>query len=935
MVSVALARCSCRSQSSRTRASMAGETALATVGQLLRSRFQAGVAKNRGNLVESESKSDHNSSEQFVFAAFRLDTGDERLWHGDASVPLRPKAFSLLSRLVRERGRLLSKADLLAAVWGDVTVGEAVLKVHIAEIRAALGDDPRAPRFIQTVHGRGYRFIADSEESAPAPAAILVGRAPELATLHAALRDATRGDGRALLVTGDPGIGKTTLLNEFTRSIPAAHAERCVLARGQCVEQQDSREPYMPLLEALGRLCRGPDGARFAALVEKLAPSWAPQLNIAAGSAEWQQGPDVGGGALGRILREMGDLIEALSETAPFVLSIEDLHWSDRSTQDLLGYLARRLSNARLLLLATSREAAGDVPSSDGASPGTPRTGPVDWQLLPLPGLSTEGVRELVEGRFGGAAWASAVAPHLHARSDGNPLFVRSILTHFVKTRSAVYASGRWDFQENDETWKLSKELRGLIQQRFFRTSSAGRELLEIASVLGLEFDARVVGAVVGLPPSEVAARCEAQARRGFLEHVGANDDAPAACQDRYRFAHPLYQQVLHEGIPIERRAAHHRAIAESLESAGLRAGHPASYLAYHCEQGGAYDRAVHYHAQAGENASRRYAYHESVHHLHRALALLPELPQAPERDARELQILLSLGQSLTSIRGWTAAEVERTYRRALELCPGLDALQRFAALGGLYKFFLSRGHFDTAGQIAEDCGKCAEGITSRALRMTAHSMLGIVRYYQGDLPEAQRHLETSRALHDYDECLPFTRIFGDDPSVGCLGFLGRVKSLSGDPEAGCRNAHEGVALARRLGHPHVIATSLALAIHAEAWRDNVSVAAKLTEELGHLSESQSFALWGIVARFFAAWLRVRAGHVDGLVGMQRALLEYDAFGAILDRPTYAALLCEACQHARRPKLGVEIARHALATPPRVPLWDRRLARIAHGADEH
>jgi len=277
---------------------------------------------------------------------------------------------------------------------------------------------------------------------------------------------------------------------------------------------------------------------------------------------------------------------------------------------------------------------------------------------------------------------------------------------------------------------------------------------------------------------------------------------------------------------------------------------------------------------------------------------------------------------------------VEKSYRRALKLCDGLGTAQRFAALAGLYKFFLARGHFDTAGEIARQCLEAAESMGCRPFSMTAHALTGFVFYFKGDLACARQHLELSRSLHDFDECQPFGQIFGDDPSVGCLGFLGWVEVLSGNPEAGCALEQEAIALARRVGHPHVIATALALAIHPEAWRGNEPAVMKLTEELASISRNQSFALWNVVAKFFAAWLRCRAGDVSSLEALASALAEYDAFGAVLDRPAYAVLLGEASCRLDRPEFGLKVVETALAIPPRLPLWDNRLSRIASTCKE-
>jgi DNA-binding winged helix-turn-helix (wHTH) protein len=864
---------------------------------------------------------------EYLFAGFRLDTRDERLWRGEAAIALKPRAFGVLSRLLAQPGCLVTKSELLADVWADVTVGEAVLKVCVREVRAALGDDPEVPRFIETVHGRGYRFIAPLDGRSRRSPSALVGRASELQALHEALREVTQGGGRAILVTGDAGIGKSALVNHFLRALEADGRASCLIARGHCAVHQGSREPYMPLLEALGRMFRAPAEAGFADLLERCAPSWVPQLKGPAETESWaHQLAHVGGGTLGKIMREMGDLIEALSEQRPVVLSVEDLHWSDRSTLDLLGYLARRRSAARLLLVGTSRLGATELPSRNAFAGFTP-TAPIDWEELTLLPLSTAEVEEVLDARFGNADWVPAIAPRLQGLTGGNPLFLRSILSHLIQTKSAMFDSVRWVFEENSETWRLPRDLRAFIEQRFSLISAEAKGLLELASVIGPKFDPELLGVVSRTDAAAAMTECEAQVGRGFLDRAAGSGEHESGRLGSYRFAHPLYQQVLYEALPVGKRTLLHLQIAESLErSAEFR--FVTSRLAHHYEQGEVHDKAAHYHVLAGQAADQRYAYHEAVDHLNRALAMLRQLPESPDRDARELQALLSIGQPLINTHGWTAPEVEKSYRRALKLCDGLGSAQRFAALAGLYKFFLARAHFDTAGEIARQCREAAEAIHSRPLSMTAHALSGFVLYFKGDLAGARHHLELSRSLHDFDECQPFGQIFGDDPSVGCLGFLGWVEVLSGNPEAGCALEQEAIALARRVGHPHVIATALALAVHPEAWRGNEPAVIKLTEELASISRNQSFALWNIVAKFFAAWLRCRAGDVSSLDALASALAEYDAFGTVLDRPSYAVLLGEASCRLDRPEFGLHVVETALAIPPRLPLWDAQLSRI-------
>ena len=303
--------------------------------------------------------------------AVRIELENERAWCGARLLDLTPKAFAVLRHFVEHPERVVTKDDLLAAVWGDTVVSEAALTSCIRDLRRALADTSRAPRYIETVHRRGFRFIGPVAPSRRVPTAprkevdrfpTLVGRDAELARLHALFGTAINGRRQLVFVTGEAGIGKTTLVEAFLTRLDPGDGLR--IGRGQCVEQYGTGEAYLPVLEALARMAREPGGDAIVHALRQHAPTWLAQLPGVLTDEDLEAVQRRAQGTTrDRMLRELNEALDVVSFDVPLVLVLEDLHWSDSATVDLLAMLARRRDPARFLILATVVK-----PSAPGAS---------------------------------------------------------------------------------------------------------------------------------------------------------------------------------------------------------------------------------------------------------------------------------------------------------------------------------------------------------------------------------------------------------------------------------------------------------------------------------------------------------------------------------------------------------------------------------------
>jgi DNA-binding winged helix-turn-helix (wHTH) protein len=287
------------------------------------------------------------------FNEFQLDSANECLWREGNRLPLTPKAFAILSCLVENAGRVVTKDEFMESVWPDVYVGEENLKVYIRELRGLLGDHAAKPRYIETSRDRGYRFIA--RVTAPTDVkSLLSGRATELNVLNEAFRRASEGNRQCLLVTGEPGIGKTSLVETFL--LNASQDFPLKVCMGQCIESYREQEAFYPVLEAFGRLLQEQTGDELSELLGQYAPTWLAQFpSVLTTTARDLLQSQIVGANRDRMLREICQALEALTAKTPLVFVLEDLHWGDHSTLDFIAALARRPEPARLLLIATYR----------------------------------------------------------------------------------------------------------------------------------------------------------------------------------------------------------------------------------------------------------------------------------------------------------------------------------------------------------------------------------------------------------------------------------------------------------------------------------------------------------------------------------------------------------------------------------------------------
>src|SRR5262245_43378805 len=695
---------------------------------------------------------DHEPS--LTFGPFRLDVAHGRVWQGDQVTALRPRTVAMLRYLMEHPRRLVTKAELRQHVWGGMHVSDTVLRVCVQEIRAALGDSATAPSYLETVEREGYRWLLGGDLEVP-PAlrpGPVVGRQRAVETLERWVQPAAHRSRQLVCVSGDAGVGKAAVGDLCLARVGVGSTVR--MARGHCVEQYGEGEPYLPVLEALGQLSRGPGHREVRAALRRYAPMWLGQLPGLLPEVELERlQRQVQGATPARMLRELAEVLDVLTADVPLVLVLEDLHWSDRSTVEALTAVAQRREPARLLVLGTYRPVEAALrghPLRGMAQELCGRGQAVELRLELLP---VEAVAAYLAGRLGGPV-AGSLAAFIHARTEGHALFLVTILEHLVQQGLVVRHAGEWVLRAGGEAQvaSLPEEVRQLLLRRIEALPPEVRQVLEAASVAGEAFEVAVVAASLECPVEEVEARCEAlAAQHHVIEDTGLIAGPEGMRGGAYRFQHVLYQQVLYEQVGTGRRAQLHRRLGAWLEaSAGARAGDLAAQLTVHFERGGEVPRAVSYWQQVGEQAARRHTHPEAIAALRQGLPLLATLPDSPERTRQELALQHTLGELLIAAKGRAAPEVGDVYTKARALCQeGEETLQLFRVLGGLIQFHRTQAQLGSAEELSQQFFHMAQQQRNALLLLEGHSALGIVALYRGDLVAARDHLEQSVRLGD------------------------------------------------------------------------------------------------------------------------------------------------------------------------------------------
>ena len=824
------------------------------------------------------------------------------------------------------------------SIEGGIAVLHAIIKSH------PLPPSRHVPELPSTFDGLIARMLAKDpalrpsaedvqqeldglfgRDRAPQPAVVAtkrrtVGRDRERAELREAFEAAAAERGGVVALAGEPGIGKSSLAEDFLAEIGAG-PHRPMILRGKCSERLAGTEAYLPVLEALDNLLHaGLTGDSFADMMRQAAPVW--YLQVAPLSSEssttQQMRDDARTASQERMKRELGVLFQEVSRVQPLVVLFEDLHWADVSTVDLLNYLGARLGAMRVLVLVTYRPSEMLLTKHSYLRIRQDLQAAGVLRELPLDFLGEDDVRRYLSLEFPAHRFPPEFGALVHAKTEGSPLFMVDLL-RYLKDRGVIAeVQDHWTLARSipDVARELPESVKATIERKIERLEETSRKLLVAASVQGHEFDSAVVADATGADPADVEETLETLDRvHALVRRVNDHGLPDGTLSVRYRFVHVLYQNVLYGSLQPTRRASLSGKVAQALLAHhGERDHAMASELAMLFEAARDAKSAARWFFEAAQHAVGLIALQEAVTLSRRGLKAIDLLPESPDRDGLELGLQMILGFALRSVEGWAAPEVEGIYTRARELCDRLGTPpQLFPAMWGLTLYHAIRGDLRVFLPLAEQLLSRATEIGSPVFLVGAHQMLGSVHEFLGHTVTSNTHYDEALRIYDPEKSPHFTHTYGLDPGIISLSLSPRPLWFLGYPDRALERIAEAVALTKRLRQPVGMVFAICLASNirllrreAEASRAHAEEQIALCREYGLAQEIE----WG---RCYHGLALAHLGRVDeGIAELEDSLETQQRIKAGLLRGMFLTLLAEALSLAGRIDDGLRAVDEAL-----------------------
>jgi class 3 adenylate cyclase/predicted ATPase len=721
----------------------------------------------------------------------------------------------------------------------------------------------------------------------------LVGRTEELEQLLRRWKDVREGRGKVVLISGEAGIGKSRLIKELHQHLLKYSHHRL---RYQCSSYHVNSVlyPVINQLELLARLRRRADpGEKLAALafllrVEPGAASERLRLFSQLLSIPRDSGcttPPVSPKQhREQLYAELLDTLHRLAERKPVLVVVEDAHWIDPTSQELLDRIVARIRDRSVFIVVSSR------PTYSPSWVGKPEV-----TSLVLNRLDRDHSSLMLEELTGGETMAEDVTRQILDRADGVPLFVEELTKTILESRQIAPAGDRYMLEDMGPSPAIPSTLQDSLMARL--TMSGAKQIAQIGAVIGREFSYHLLAAASQQSESQLRQALERLTRSELAFERGS------APESTYVFKHALVQDVAYQSLLRDRRQQYHQRIARALEERWPETVEASpELLARHYDQGNEPGKAAEYWWRAARRAIASSAHVEAVRHAEKGLAVVSGVPERDEQQHRELVLQTTLGTALRAVRGYAAPEVGRAYSRAYELTRSVgDEKEAFQVLWGLTLHHFVRARVSTAFEHAQKLDHLATRSEDDDLRIEANIALGMTRLHLGELAGARKNLGAALAIYDPERRGMHTLLYGQDPGVFCLSYDAWALWLLGYPDQALESVNRAVALGRDSGNPYNLVFALNFAARVHQARREADAVRRVADEMIALSREHKFAYYLAQGTFRKGWALTVAGRTgEGIALLREGLEGLQATGTELARPGLLLNLAQSYRHAGR-----------------------------------
>jgi predicted ATPase/class 3 adenylate cyclase len=758
-------------------------------------------------------------------------------------------------------------------------------------------------RVLQASGARGRLDVAAIRGLTP-----LVGRESEVTLLQERWAQAKSGQGQVVLLTGDAGIGKSRLVQMLKD-----HVADEPHMRWECRSAEYSQNTALfPLVDLFQRILQFETEETLDEKLSKLAqtlrqyrlpleesvPLFAPLLSLPIPEDRY---PGLNVSPQRQRQKTLECLLAILLELAerqPVLFILEDLHWTDPTTLELLNLALDQIPTASVLVLLTCR----------------PHFHPA-WHhrsyitAMTLNHLSHAQVAQIVHGMTAGKTLPHEVLAQVVEKTDGVPLFVEELTKAILESGQLTALDGHYALTGAVSTLAIPATLQDSLMARLDRLVTA-KAVAQYAAVIGRQCAYALLSTVSQLDEATL------QRELGRLVAAEIVYQRGVPPQATYLFKHALIQDAAYQSLLKSTRQQYHQRIAHVLEAQFLETteGQP-ELLAHHYTEAGLAEQAIPYWQRAGQRALQRSAPLEAIGHLTKGLEVLATLPDSPERLQHELDLQTTLGPALMVVKGYAAPEVQQVYGRAWELCRHVEQTpQLFQVLWGLAYFYTLRSQCRTAREVGEQLLSLAQRIQDPILLQQAHNAMAGALLHLGELAAAHAHLQQGLTLYDPQQHRAMVLRLGNDLGVFFLAYMVRPLWLLGYPDQALQQSQKALSMAQELAHPFSLTYALTFAALGHQFRREVHATHRRAEAACVLAGEQGIALFLALGMILQGWALAAQGQSDaGIVQMCEGMAACQTTGAEADRPYYLALVGEAYGRGRRYDEGLAMLEEALA----------------------